>query len=186
MSAEPMGRVTGTVLCSDTRKPARGAYVYLKRAQPPGEKSVSSPASYVTDVSIDGTFTFQHVAPGTYVLSAHLDGYRTGLTTSSSSTASITKPATSVSLSDLVTLGSSETVTHDLILEHGAPSVVAFYSLMDRQLSMPLSLLKMQTLVPQSSFSRTVSRINLTTRDTSASVAYRQATFCYRHVRVLG
>jgi protocatechuate 3,4-dioxygenase beta subunit len=69
-AAELPGRVMGTIYCSDTHKPARGAEVML--GQTTGRVRQSGLRSW-TDT--DGKYVFSSVSPGEYMLTTHLVGY---------------------------------------------------------------------------------------------------------------
>ena len=73
--------VSGHVYCADTNAPARMATVILQPAAAidaikPGEpgENISS-SGETTQTSMDGSFTIQHVAPGTYYVIASEAGY---------------------------------------------------------------------------------------------------------------
>jgi hypothetical protein len=63
----PQGRVTGHVILSDTRGPARNAAILL----------ISSDGHNrdFQRVGLDGTYLFEHVVPDEYILIPYLDGY---------------------------------------------------------------------------------------------------------------
>lgn len=80
---EPLGAVTGHVVCSDTQQPARLAHVVLQPAV-----DLNSPALKKDDhsyhpegdfhlqtVSLDGSFSIPVVRPGHYYVIAEQDGY---------------------------------------------------------------------------------------------------------------
>jgi len=72
------GVVTGTVMCTDTGKPARFATVNLTAALKPGEKSnddTPMPAAETTVTDLDGRFRMEAVPPGHYYAFATLEGY---------------------------------------------------------------------------------------------------------------
>lgn len=66
--------ITGTVVCSDTRLPARGAVVI---AQPILKNGRAEPSftGGTSRVGMDGTYTIRHVSPGDYTVIALLPGY---------------------------------------------------------------------------------------------------------------
>jgi len=79
----PTGRLTGIVLCNDTHLPARGALV-LASLIPPADgrmpphfegQNAESPAL----VAEDGSYTIEHLVPGTYALFFINPGYLSGL-----------------------------------------------------------------------------------------------------------
>ncbi len=73
---QPRGRVTGTVICGDTRQPARGAVVML--ALLPKAKDVkpqSNGMQLSAHVGVSGSFEIDHVPPGEYGVMAFQQGY---------------------------------------------------------------------------------------------------------------
>jgi hypothetical protein len=68
------GRVTGTIFCNDTHRPARGA---IALAQPLAEGAKTRPASgmHMVRVAMDGTYTIEHLHPGNYAVIGMLPGY---------------------------------------------------------------------------------------------------------------
>lgn len=77
------GSVSGLIVCSDSNAPARDANVALIPLSrilpqtPPSDASKSTSPSTSTDFS--GVYEIGSVAPGTYIVSATLDGYRNDL-----------------------------------------------------------------------------------------------------------
>lgn len=70
----PKGSITGTVICTDTRKPARGAVVVadsMSEGGPGGSRTLT------TRVAMDGSYTLEHVPPGDYAVVGFLPGYVT-------------------------------------------------------------------------------------------------------------
>ena len=68
--AAPAGRITGTILCDDTRKPARGAVVLLSKV-PAADGSYADGdggKDAITRVGLDGTYLAEHLPPGEYGL----------------------------------------------------------------------------------------------------------------------
>ncbi len=68
------GTVTGTVLCTDTGKPARFAVVTLL-PDPSGQKDNSGSGQETAETDLDGRFKIEAVAPGQYFALATLEGY---------------------------------------------------------------------------------------------------------------
>ncbi|HEY4354785.1 MAG TPA: carboxypeptidase-like regulatory domain-containing protein [Acidobacteriaceae bacterium] len=68
----PKGRLLGTVICTDTRKPARGAVVIADLI---GERGTMSNTTTTTRVAMDGTYTLDHLPPGNYAVLAIFPGY---------------------------------------------------------------------------------------------------------------
>jgi len=72
------GVVTGTVLCTDTGKPARFATVTLSATPKKGatnDQPDPLPASEITVTDLDGHFRLEAVEPGHYYAFATLEGY---------------------------------------------------------------------------------------------------------------
>jgi len=68
------GTVTGTVICSDTGKPARFATVELMPG-PNNPTGDNAPGDETTETDLDGKFKIEAVKPGDYFVFATLDGY---------------------------------------------------------------------------------------------------------------
>jgi hypothetical protein len=68
----PIGRITGTVFCADTHRPARGAIIMLYSK--PVEKG-SNTHDNTARVAMDGSYSFDHLAPSEYAVVAMLPGY---------------------------------------------------------------------------------------------------------------
>lgn len=69
------GSVTGTVLCSDTGKPARFATITLVALPRPGETESSPDSIEQGTTGLDGQFDLEAIRPGDYYAYATLDGY---------------------------------------------------------------------------------------------------------------
>ncbi len=75
------GSVTGRVYLSDTKAPARKAFVYLEPAAalledaPEGRGQANGGVSMSAQTRFDGSFAFNHVAEGTYYVIASSPGY---------------------------------------------------------------------------------------------------------------
>ena len=69
----PHARVSGTVLCADSRQPARGAAVMLMHIPTKGEPNGSKQITARTGVA--GTYSLDKVDPGEYAVFAVLSGY---------------------------------------------------------------------------------------------------------------
>jgi hypothetical protein len=72
----PKARLTGHVLCNDTRQPARGATVMLQPIPPkdaPSDQYFAQPK--FGRVTLDGSYTISHVPPGDYAVLALFPGY---------------------------------------------------------------------------------------------------------------
>lgn len=69
------GSVTGTIICSDTGKPARFAKVTLVGLPRKNDTSTSPDTNEQGVTDLNGQFDLEAVQPGTYVAYATLDGY---------------------------------------------------------------------------------------------------------------
>ncbi len=65
--AQPQARITGHVVLADTHNPARNAVVLLT--------SLDGQNRQFLRVGLDGTYLFEHVVPGEYIVITYLDGY---------------------------------------------------------------------------------------------------------------
>lgn len=78
LSAAERGKATGTFRIADPAKPAltsANAWIGLSQPEPGGNWQFESKRyQYWTRVEADGRFTIPHVRPGTYTLSAFVDG----------------------------------------------------------------------------------------------------------------
>lgn len=118
----PTGRVTGAVLCSDTRKPCRGAEVFLKIF--PDNTVVGPTFDSETIAGIDGVYVFDNLPPGKYVVIASLPGYLSsyivpqpeGQPDAATRAAEIAKWVQSLQ----IVVASSQTSIHDITLIRGA------------------------------------------------------------------
>jgi len=69
-------RITGTVLCADTRHPARGAMIMVIPLPPENaseQRMISLPS--IVRAGSDGTYVAEHLAAGEYTVIALLPGY---------------------------------------------------------------------------------------------------------------
>ena len=73
--ALPQGRITGSVLCADTRQPARGATVMLQAIPSGKDEKNRTGRLLTTHVTAAGTYTVEHVPPGRYVVLGLFPGY---------------------------------------------------------------------------------------------------------------
>jgi len=71
-AAQPSGRISGIVICSDTQKPGRGIRVNIARDQTPGQHDGLD--TYVMTDS-DGRYLFDRLKPGDYFVRIHANGY---------------------------------------------------------------------------------------------------------------
>lgn len=69
------GSVTGTVLCSDTGKPARFATITLVALPRPGQTESDPDSIEQGTTGLDGEFDLEAIRPGDYYAYATLDGY---------------------------------------------------------------------------------------------------------------
>jgi hypothetical protein len=128
-AAVPAGRVTGTVLCGDTHRPARGAALFVEpvpSANPDataGDNFVGGSGTGMGRVAMDGTYTLEHLAPGEYSVLAALPGYLSPLDEMISGGMIDHSPA---AMHDLltrlgtVTIRGAETERYDITLQRGA------------------------------------------------------------------
>ena len=102
------GRITGTVLCSDTRKPARGADVSLSLVA----DHDPSHAGHDARVGLDGSYLFEKILPGDYIVQADLDGY-------TKDTGPDGMPAPGATAAFHITVQNNQVTTQDLTLRRG-------------------------------------------------------------------
>ena len=72
------GSVVGLVVCNDTNAPARGAHVYLiplDHSHPQDPTSGADGIYPSTNTDFAGSYEMESVKPGTYLVSASMDGY---------------------------------------------------------------------------------------------------------------
>lgn len=106
----PHGRITGTVYCDDTHKPARAASVSLETPRKPEE----SPDDFLTvQTDANGHYEFKNLEPGVYWLRTSLTGYM-------SATSPDEAPVPGVPKQAVVTVSDSEPAVRDIALERGA------------------------------------------------------------------
>jgi hypothetical protein len=116
----PTGRITGTVLCADTHRPARGAMLMVQ-VIPSSDGTSSGPS--MARVAMDGTYTIDHLAHGEYTVMAALPGYLSSFDDMISGAIDDSSPeAMRKRLQSLgtVTITGGETETYDISLERGA------------------------------------------------------------------
>ena len=68
-------RITGTVLCNDTHRPARGAMVMAQPLPKDGNQVNINATASMARVGMDGTYVLSHLQPGDYTVVALLPGY---------------------------------------------------------------------------------------------------------------
>ncbi len=121
--APARGRVTGSVICGDTRQPARGAAVLLMPLSKSQDDGKIPGREMSARVGVNGTYRFDDVRPGEYSVVAFLQGYLSVLDELPSST--FTDPDGAMNMNKLLTGRSRVTVredsaaTLDLVLERG-------------------------------------------------------------------
>ena len=113
--AVPQARITGHVLLADTHEPARNAVVLLNSLDGQNRQSVR--------VGLDGTYLFDHVVPGEYIVITYLDGYLSPfdkliLTPADTTIASLFEKI--VTAQGSLKVGAQGTRTFDISLERGA------------------------------------------------------------------
>ncbi len=69
------GSVTGTILCEDTRQPARRADVFLLEPVDPSLRFFPPGGGFAAKTAIDGSFSISNVTPGEYYVIALYPGY---------------------------------------------------------------------------------------------------------------
>lgn len=118
----PTGRITGTVLCADTHRPARGALLVVAPI-PPADGPSPTGTQGMTRVALDGTYSVDHLAPGEYSVVAILPGYISPM--DGMLAAGIENPSPAVIREQLlkggsVTITGGEAQHRDVLLERGA------------------------------------------------------------------
>jgi hypothetical protein len=118
-------RITGRVFCADTGQPARFATVILQPVPAPGTKLDPEhlPVSSSTISGDDGSFSFDSIPAGRYVIGAELQGYINPLVTASADRLRNDDPAAlSTVLRHMtpVAVDASATANSDIRLERGA------------------------------------------------------------------
>jgi hypothetical protein len=118
----PTGRITGTVVCADTHRPARGAMVLVGPVSPTDGNNGGGLGSGMARVGMDGTYTLEHLPRGEYSVIAILPGYLWPADELISDMVEEMRTAKHKSLASLgtVTIAGSETEEHDITLERGA------------------------------------------------------------------
>lgn len=120
------GRISGTVMCGDTRKPARGALILIS---PLPNLDGSRPAvktggrDNMVRVGMDGTYTAEHLAPGDYSVIGVFAGYLTPFDKMVGSQMRDASPAEQRALFDkqsIITLRGAQSEVFNLTLERGA------------------------------------------------------------------
>jgi hypothetical protein len=122
--AAATGRITGTVLCADTHRPARGAVLLVAPVpSADGANHAGDSGARTAHVAMDGTYTLEHLGPGQYSVLAALPGYLSPLDELISSGMADHSPAAMHDLLtrlDTVTVTGTETERYDITLQRGA------------------------------------------------------------------
>jgi hypothetical protein len=121
--APPTGELTGTVLCSDTHRPARGAIVMVSALPSADAKHPTRGSQQTSRVSMDGTYTVKHLPPGEYGVLAFLPGYLSafdGLTASDLDDHPAEKEREIMSQNGVATIAPGGAATLDITLQRGA------------------------------------------------------------------
>jgi hypothetical protein len=118
-------RIVGHVMCADTGQAARFATVILQPIPAPGVTLDPQhlPASSATIAGDDGTYSFDSIPAGRYVVGAELQGYINPLVTASADRLRNDDPAalsTVLHHMTLVVVDPSSTATAEIRLERGA------------------------------------------------------------------
>ena len=118
------GRITGMVLCGDTRKPARGALLVLTiLPNADGAQTPEGRHNAMLRVGLDGSYSAEHLAPGEYSVIAMLPGYLTPFDDMVGSQMHDLSPAEQramLSRQGTVVVRGSETETLNMTLVRGA------------------------------------------------------------------
>ncbi len=123
--AQPQGHITGTILCNDTHKPARGALVMVMPLPGESTQPVMGSREMMVRTGNDGVYTADHVAPGEYTVVAFQPGYLNAmesLLTRETEGASLS-PARQRELlasNGIAALRAAETARFDIMLQRGA------------------------------------------------------------------
>ena len=120
-----LGRITGHVLCDDTRRPARGALVI---AEPLPSADGTSPGgngmNLMTHVATDGTYTLEHISPGEYTVFAFTPGYLLSLPDimdpGAMGSATPAQRRELLARNGTVSVSGTDTATFDITLHRGA------------------------------------------------------------------
>jgi hypothetical protein len=118
-------RVVGHVICADTGQPARFATVILQPVPAPNANLNLDrlPASATAVAGDDGSYTFNAISPGHYVVGAELEGYINPLVTASLEKLRNDDPSTFLAIVRQMTpvvVDASSTANADIRLERGA------------------------------------------------------------------
>jgi hypothetical protein len=113
--AAPQARITGHVLLADTKEPARNAVVL--------HNSLDGQNRQFLRVGLDGTYLFEHVVPGEYIVMTYLDGYlspfdKLNLTPADTTIRSLFEKV--VAAQGSLKVGLEGTQTLDISMERGA------------------------------------------------------------------
>jgi len=113
--------ITGTVFCSDTHHPARGAVVMAQPIPKSGHPDTDPTNTSTSRVGMDGTYTIKHLRPGDYSIIALLPGYISPLDDLSLDQANNdTEMRARLARNGIVSIGNDETAHFDVTLERGA------------------------------------------------------------------
>lgn len=122
--AIPTGRITGTVLCADTHRPARGAMLMIEAVPAAdGSNPGNVGGTGMARVAMDGSYTVEHLAPGEYAVMASLPGYLSPLDDMISALTEDHSPASqreALTRHGTITITGGEAETLDITLERGA------------------------------------------------------------------
>jgi Carboxypeptidase regulatory-like domain len=118
-------RITGHIICADTGQPARFATVILQPVPADNAKLDMDrlPVSSSTVTGDDGTFAFDSIPAGRYVVGAELEGYVSPLVTASADKLTNDDPAAFSAVIRHMTpvfVDASSTANADIRLERGA------------------------------------------------------------------
>ena len=128
-----LGTVAGRIMCSDTQRPARLAQVKLVKVPTKAElKAIdadkgspddAASAGNAVETSLDGSYVFHHVKPGTYYVVVDKAGYLIPLAQFSKKELGATDDETRAKVAKAVhaiAVDADATVNEDVVLDRGA------------------------------------------------------------------
>jgi hypothetical protein len=120
----PTGRITGTVLCADTHRPARGALLVVQAVPTAdGTPNTATVGQNMGRVALDGSYSIEHLGPGQYSVMAILPGYISEMDDMISSEIQDHSPSAirqELLRNGTVTITAGEVERYDLTIERGA------------------------------------------------------------------
>ena len=119
----PSGSITGTVICSDTHRPARGAMIIVSPLPSEDGKEQQNSSSGMSRVAMDGVYTAHNLQPGEYSVIAILPGYLSpfeDITAADMSDRSPARMRALIAPYGSVVVHAGSPATFDITLERGA------------------------------------------------------------------